>query len=68
MIKWLLSLFKKEQPSAPVASPSPWPFPVEQEVKKPVKKAVGRPRKAAVKKPAVVAKTVAKKKSKPKAK
>ena len=56
---WVLDTFypRQEEPSKPTVS-------VNVNQRQTVKKTVGRPRKAAVKKPAVVAKTVAKKKAK----
>jgi hypothetical protein len=59
VLLWLLNRLypKPEVPQAPAVA-------VNVKQTQTVKKTVGRPRKAAVKKPAVVAKTVAKKKAK----
>lgn len=59
LLIWILDTFypKQVEPPKPTVS-------VNVSQKQTVKKTVGRPRKAAVKKPAVVAKTVAKKKAK----
>jgi hypothetical protein len=57
LLNWVLDTLYPKQIEPPKPS-------VSVNVNQTVKKTVGRPRKAAVKKPAVVAKTVAKKKAK----